>query len=104
MPKVQEFPLRPEAQQMTIELASVLYTVRFGWCDTPDGGWFMDLGTYEGAPLIQGLPLTAGEDVLQQFAYLGIGGEIRVETDGNSLVEPTYGDLGSNGKVLFIAP
>lgn len=64
----------------------------------------MDLSTYEGVPLIQGLPLTAGEDVVQQFAYLNIGGEIRVETDGNVLFEPTYDNLGSNGKVLFITP
>lgn len=104
MAKRLEFPLRPEAQVMTIEMASVLYTVRFGWADTPDGGWFMDLGTYEGTPLIRGLPLTAGENILQQFDYLGIGGEIRVETDGNALVEPTYGNLGSNGKVFFITP
>lgn len=104
MATTQEFPLRPEAQVMTIDLASVLYTVRFGWSDTPDGGWFIDLRTYEGVPLIMGLPLTAGENVLQQFDYLGIGGEIRAETDGNVLIEPTYDNLGSNGKILFISP
>lgn len=99
-----EFPLRPEAQQMTIQLGEVEYVVRFGWCDAPDGGWFIDMTALDGAPLIRGLPLTAGENVLQQFDHFGIPGEIRVQTDNDELVEPTYGNLGSNGKVLFITP
>lgn len=104
MATTQEFPLRPEAQQMTIQLGEASYSVRFGWADRPEGGWFLDIGDVNGNTLINGLPLTAGDNVLQQFDYLGIGGEIRVETDGNDLVEPTYANLGSNGKVLFITP
>lgn len=99
-----EFPLRPEAQQMTVQLGASTYSVRFGWADSPAGGWFIDIADVNGDALINGLPLTAGENVLQQFDYLGIGGEIRVETDGNDLIEPTYANLGSNGKVLFITP
>lgn len=101
---VEEFPLRPEAQQIQITLGGIEYTVRFGWGDTADGGWFIDVTDIDGAPLLRGLPLTAGEDVLQQVAYLGIAGEIRVQTDGDDLVEPTYANLGANGKVLFITP
>ncbi|KPH79314.1 phage baseplate plug family protein [Bosea vaviloviae] len=104
MATTSEFPLRPEAQTMTVELGAVEYVVRFGWADTTDGGWFIDISAYDGAPLLRGLPLTAGENVLQQFDYLGIPGEIRVQTDGNDLVEPSYSNLGSNGKVLFISP
>ena len=89
---------------MTIQLGTSTYAVRFGWGDTPDGGWFIDIADIDGNPIIQGLPLTAGEDALQQFSYLNIGGEIRVETDGNALIEPTYDNLGSNGKVLFVTP
>ena len=99
-----EFPLRPEAQQIRIQLGTVEYIVRFGWGDTADGGWFIDISDAEAVPLLRGLALTAGENVLQQFDYLGIAGEIRVQTDGDDLVEPTYANLGSNGKVLFITP
>jgi len=101
---IYEFPLRPEAQQMSITLGDVEYQVRFGWADTADGGWFIDIADLNGAPLLRGLPLTAGENILQQFDYLGFPGEIRVQTDGDDLVEPTYANLGSNGKVLFITP
>lgn len=99
-----EFPLRPEAQQIRIQLGQVEYLVRFGWGDTVDGGWFIDISDAEAVPILRGLPLTAGENVLQQFDYLGIPGEIRVQTDANDLVEPTYANLGSNGKVIFITP
>lgn len=104
MAAVQEFPLRPEAQRMTIALGEIEYQFRFGWADSTEGGWFIDIADATGNALINGLPLTAGEDVLQQFAYLNIGGEIRIETDGNVLFEPTYDNLGSNGKVFFITP
>lgn len=99
-----EFPLRPEAQQIRIQLGEAEYIVRFGWGDTTDGGWFIDISNADGAPLVRGLALTAGENVLQQFGYLGIPGEIRVQTDADDLVEPTYANLGRNGKVLFITP
>lgn len=104
MATVYEFPLLPQAQKMTITLATVEYQIRFGWCDAPDGGWFIDIADVDGNALINGLPLTAGENVLQQLDYLGFPGEIRVQTDSDTLVEPTYANLGSNGKVLFIAP
>ncbi len=101
---VYDFPLRPEAQQMQITLATVEYSIRFGWCDSPDGGWFMDISSVDGLPLVLGLPLTAGENVLQQSDYLGFPGEIRVQTDDDPLVEPTYDNLGTSGRVLFITP
>lgn len=101
---VYEFPLRPEAQEMQITLATIEYTVKFGWCDSADGGWFIDVSGVDGLPIVRGVPLTAGENVLQQFAYLGFPGAIYVETDDNQLVEPTYDNLGTNGRVLFVTP
>ncbi len=99
-----EFPLLPQPQQMQIQLGAVEYIVRFGWCDSPESGWFIDIADVNGNAILQGLALTAGENVLQQFEYLGIPGEIRVQTDGDELVEPTFDNLGSNGKVLFVTP
>lgn len=104
MAAVWEFPLLPQPQQMQVQLGEVDYTVRFGWCASPEGGWFIDIADVDGKPIIRGLTLTAGENILQQFDYLGIPGEIRVQTDSEPLVEPTFENLGSNGKVLFITP
>ena len=99
-----EFPLSPNAQQMTVPIGDEQFTFRFAWSDSPDGGWFIDVLRLDGSPLVRGLPLTAGENVLQQFDYLGIPGEIRVQTDNDPLVEPTYDNLGLNGRVFFVTP
>lgn len=102
---VQEFPLSPEAQKMSITLGTQEYSIRFAWCSAPGAeGWFIDIYALDDTPLARGLPLTAGEDVLQQLGYLGFEGEIRVATDDDTLVEPTYSNLGVNGKVYFISP
>lgn len=99
---VQEFPLSPESQQMQITLGTTEYTIRFYWCASIYPGWMIDLSSLDGTPLARGIPLTAGEDVLQQLGYLGFEGQIRVATDEDPLVEPTYENLGTNGAVYFI--
>lgn len=99
-----EFPLGPVAQQMAITLSETEYTIRFFWCASPEGGWTIDIVSIDNVPLVQGLPLTAGESVVQQLEYLGIVGEIRVATDDDELVEPTFSNLGSNGRVYYIEP
>lgn len=99
-----EFPLSPSAQQMTVPIGDQEFTFRFAWADSPDGGWFMDISTVDGTPLARGLPLTAGENVLQQFDYLGIPGAIYVQTDADQFVEPTYDNFGLNGRVLLVTP
>lgn len=99
----QEFPLLPAtAQEMTITLGTKEYTVRFAWCATPEGGWFMDMYDLALEPMIRGLPLVAGVNVLQQFDYLQIPGEIRVQVDEDTLIEPTFENFGTTGKVVFI--
>ena len=101
---VQEFPLSPEAQRMQITLGTIEYTIRFYWCASSTPGWTIDVYDLGGDPMVLGLSLTAGEDVLQQLGYLGFEGEIRVATDDDQLVEPTYANLGINGRVFFITP
>lgn len=101
---VQEFPLSPEAQRMQITLGTIEYIIRFYWCASLYPGWMIDLYALDETPLAMGVPLTAGEDVLQQLGYLGFDGQIRVATDDNPLVEPTYDNLGTNGRVYFITP
>lgn len=105
MATVQEFPLIPaSAQEMTITLGNKEYTIRFAWCDSPEGGWFMDLYDLQLNPMIRGIPLTAGENVLQQFDYLEMPGEIRVQVDENPLLEPSFENFGIAGKVVFVTP
>jgi hypothetical protein len=97
-----DFPVSPAPQLMQITLGTREYSIRFAWCDSDEGGWFMDVSDSSDVVLFQGIPLTAGQDILGQLAYLGIEGSIIVATDDDQLVEPTFTNFGINGRVLFL--
>lgn len=101
---VYDFPLRADVgpQKMSITLGTVEYKIRFYYANVPDGGWFMDVRDLSDDPLVLGLALTAGENVVQQFDYLGFEGGIGVCVDFDYTLEPTYDNFGKNGKVQFI--
>jgi hypothetical protein len=98
-----EIPLSPQAQFFQIELAGIVYELRATWCD-PAGCWMLDINDQTGAPVLNGIPLVTGADLLEQFGYLGIGGELIVQTDHDLNAVPTASSLGLTGHVYFVAP
>ena len=70
---VYTIPLEPEPQSFTIALGGKEYRLTVRWFDAPEGGWLLDLATVEDEPVIAGIPLVAGCDLLEQYGYLGIG-------------------------------
>ncbi len=53
------------------------------WRDAPsmNGGYVLDIADANGKPIVQGIPFVTGADLLAQYAYLGIGGQLIVQTD-----------------------
>ncbi len=98
-----EIPLSPTPQRFTIELNSVTYQLTFKWC-VPAACWLMDIADQNQNPLASGLPVITGENILQQFAYLEIGGAIVAQTDSDSDAVPTFENLGETGRVYFVLP
>jgi hypothetical protein len=98
-----EIPLSPQPQTMTIALGAAAYQLRFFFDNAADGGWLMDISDASGAPLVCGIPLVTGSDLLAQYAYLGLGGALFVRTDGNPDAVPTFGNLGV-GSHLYWQP
>lgn len=96
-----EIPLSPRPQRMTIPLGGVTYQLRFGYADEPEGGWFMDIADAGGNPLVLGVPLVTGTDLLQQYRYLGIPGRLWVTTDADPDAVPTFDNLGVTSHLLF---
>jgi hypothetical protein len=70
--------------------------------DTDDGGWVLDIGDANNAPIIQGIPLVTGANLLAQYAYLGIIGALWVQTLSNPDAVPTYQNLGSDGLLFYV--
>lgn len=115
-----EVPLSPQAQRFSIALGGVSYQVTLLWRDLRSanavgpggealgderqGGWVLDFATAEGAPLLQGVPLVTGTDLLAPYATLGFVGSLVVQTDHDPGATPTSDNLGSASHLYFVTP
>lgn len=96
-----EIPLTPTPQQFAIQLAGVQYQMALIWRDA--AGWVLDIANNDRTPLIQGIPLVAGADLLAQYRHLGIGGALFIVSDPNVLSPPTQANLGIESHVYFLS-
>lgn len=95
-----EIPLRAVNQRLSIGLAGVVYSLLVTWRN----GWVFDLYTATGAPVLLGVPLVTGADLLAQYEYLNLGGSLYVTTDGDPEAVPTSANLGTNSHLYFGLP
>lgn len=102
MATVYEVPLSPQAQDFTIALGGVTYQVRLMWREAVEGGWFLDFSDATGAPILQGVPLVTGADLLAQYAHLGFVGSLVVQTDHDPDAIPTFTNLGELSHLYFV--
>lgn len=96
-------PLAPQPQTLQITLAGVAYTLRVVW-NVPNDSWVLDVLDAGGDPVLCGVPLVTGADLLEQFNYLGIGGGLVVQTASNTDAVPTFANLGTDGNLYFVTP
>lgn len=105
--RIFEIPLSPEPQTFTITLSGRELRLTVRWFEPPavvaePGGWVMDMArAVDNAPIVAGVPLVTGADLLEPYAYLGIKGQMRVFTDGNRNAVPTLDNLGTASHLLF---
>ncbi len=100
---VYEVPLIAQAQELTISLAGVTYGLKLQWC-APANCWIMEISDSQGELIVGGVPLVTGADLLEQLAYLGIGGSLVVQSDFDPGEVPDYASLGGTGHLFFVAP
>lgn len=97
-----EIPLTPEPQSFGISLSGRELQLSFRFAETfsPDalGGWLLDIfdSPDDLVPLVCGIPLVAGCDLLAPYGYLGLGGRLFLSGDE----PPTLDNLGE-GVLLF---
>lgn len=98
-----ELPFQARAETFNIDLGArtVRLTTRF--CP-PSESWLLDIDETDGTPLLRGLPLVTGVDMLGQHKHLGLGGELRVQSVPNLDIVPDYDALGTTGFVFFVVP
>jgi len=99
-----EVPLSPNPQQLTIQLAGVTYTLRVRWIASAEGGWCLDIGDSANNPILDGVMLVTGADLLAQYPHLNFGGKLGVQTDHDLSAPPTFGNLGLTSHLYFVTP
>lgn len=97
-----EIPLTPTPQRFSISLGGVTYQLRSVWNPLAQA-WVVDIADSSGQPIVSGIPLVCGANLLEQFDYLGIGGELIAQSDNDPNVPPTFNSLGSTGHLYFVA-
>lgn len=102
MTTIYEIPLTPQPQVFNINIAGTAYRMQFLYHNCDQGGWAMDLMDAAGNPIVCGVPLVTGADLLAQYAYLGIGASLFVQSDGDPDAVPTFTGLGSTGHLYLV--
>lgn len=96
-----EIQLTPNAQKFLITLASVQYRLTLIYRTATEGGWFLDISDSSDTPILHGIPLVTGADLLEPYPDLNFGGSLYVTTDGDPIAVPTFDNLGTASHLYF---
>lgn len=99
--KAYEVPLSAKPQAFTIALGGTAYALVLRW-NVAGQYWVLDVMTAARAPLVLGIPVVTGLDLLGQFRHLGFAGALVAQTDGDPDAVPTFANLGTQGRLFFV--
>ncbi|PHM39265.1 hypothetical protein Xmau_02869 [Xenorhabdus mauleonii] len=95
-----EIPLQAENQQFDIQLGGINYRMQLQWCDW--AGWVLDIMHSNSRPIVTGIPLVFGVDILEQHSYLGFKGSL-VFYCNDPKSEANKEELGKNNRLYFVS-
>ena len=98
---VYEIPLDPRPQSFSINLAGVEYQLSLVWNYYSDS-WVLSISDSSGIPILTGIPLVSGADLLGQYQYLKFGGSLIVQSDFDLYSIPGYETLGLTDHLYFL--
>lgn len=100
-----EIPLQATPQTLSVSLNGATYNLTVLWrapLGEGDTGWVLDIADSGGKPIIQGIPLVTGADLMAQYAYLGLGFSLYVQSDFDPTAAPTYDNLGQTAHLYAV--
>lgn len=105
MPTIYEVPTRPRLQIESVTFPNgVTYQLRFTYLFAPNDCWTMDISDGSGNPMVCGIPLVTGCDLLGQYRYLGFGCSLFCTTDGDVGAVPRFYNLGLGAHLWLETP
>jgi len=102
-PSLYKIPLQPGVPQtFAATLDGLQYTLTLRYRDDPAGGWVLDIGDNAGNPVVTGIPLVTGINLLEQYAHLGFVGGLYVQTTSDPDAVPTFDNLGGDALLYWV--
>jgi hypothetical protein len=98
-----EVPLIPAPQTLRVPLGGINYQLRVYWSD-PATAWILDINDEGGAPVVLGLAIVTGVNLLEQFDYLGFLGRLEAQTDHDLHAPPSKTNLGVTSHLYLVVP
>lgn len=91
-------------QTFQIVLGTLTYQLTFIYRNDPGGFncWSLDIADISGNPIVQGIAVVTGADLLAQYRHLGFTGSLVVITTSNPDAIPTFDNLGSDANVYWV--
>lgn len=102
MTTIFQLPIQNTAQTFTVTLSGVIYTFTLQYRNIDQGGWVLDIGDVTNTPILQGIPLVTGTDLLGKYAYLGFVGGLYVQTTTDPDAVPTFDNIGIDGQLYYV--
>lgn len=81
----------------------MVYRMTYKW-NAVSACWVVDIADSNDVPVLNGLSMITGADLLEQFAYMGFAGQLIAQTDHDADSVPTFKNLGVNGHLFFATP
>lgn len=99
-----EIPLLAgQPQSLTVALSGVTYGLTLKWFELASA-WLLDIADSNGNPIVVGIPLVTGCDLLGQYDHLGFVGQLWCATDGAPDAPPQFANLGDTSHLYYVEP
>lgn len=102
MPNFFKIPLSPQPQRIKVRLGAVTYQLTLKYANTVEGGWVMDIADENANPIINGIPLITGRNLLEPYPQFGFAGRMWVQTADDPDAVPTFDNLGVAANLYWV--
>lgn len=90
-------------QTFAIQFGGVQYQLTLRYRNIAQGGWVLDIADQIGNPVVNGIPLVTGANLLAQYAHLGFGGGLYVQSLSDPDAVPSFESLGDDGLLYWVS-
>jgi hypothetical protein len=98
---IYKIPLNGGPERFSITVEGVTYRMRLTYANVGRAGWTLDIGDEGGEPIVCGLRLLPGQDLLAQHKHLGINCQLFVKNTEEEYLPPSYAGLGTTTVLLM---